>query len=83
MLYHWQHFWYPGESTINLLDGGYLYRPDREWAHLSFVLIFGSWPDVVNRDRNASGQGFLSASLADLFRYDSQEHRATPGYLAI
>lgn len=30
--YNWQRFWYPRESTIELLDGGYLYKPNREWA---------------------------------------------------
>lgn len=34
MLYNWQRFWYPRGSTIELLDGGYLYRPEKEWAHL-------------------------------------------------
>src|SRR6266568_1745603 len=30
--YSWKRFWYPRESPIDLLDGGYLYRPEKEWA---------------------------------------------------
>jgi len=31
-VYPWKRFWYPRETTIELRDGGYLYRPEVEWA---------------------------------------------------
>ncbi len=34
VVYNWKRFWYPRGSTLELLDGGYLYSPDKEWAHL-------------------------------------------------
>ncbi len=34
VVYNWKRFWYPRGSTIELLDSGYLYSPDEEWAHL-------------------------------------------------
>jgi len=35
-VYPWKRFWYPRETSIELLDGGYLYRPETEWANQFF-----------------------------------------------
>jgi len=35
-VYPWKRFWYPRETSIELLDGGYLYRPETEWANRFF-----------------------------------------------
>jgi hypothetical protein len=35
-VYPWKRFWYSRESAIELLDGGYLYRPEAEWANRFF-----------------------------------------------
>jgi hypothetical protein len=35
-VYPWKRFWYPRETTIELRDGGYLYRPEAEWANRFF-----------------------------------------------
>jgi hypothetical protein len=35
-IYSWKRFWYPRETSIELLDGGYLYRPEIEWANRFF-----------------------------------------------
>ena len=32
-MYPWKRFWYPRETSLELLEGGYLYRPETEWAH--------------------------------------------------
>src|SRR5579863_3113336 len=32
--YNWKRYWYPRESSIELLDGGYLYKPDTAWGGL-------------------------------------------------
>src|SRR5712692_106664 len=34
--YPWKRFWYPREAPIELRDGGYLYRPNAEWADRFF-----------------------------------------------
>lgn len=35
-MYLWKRFWYPRETSIELSDGGYLYRPEVEWANQLF-----------------------------------------------
>jgi hypothetical protein len=35
-VYPWKRFWYPRETSIDLLDGRYLYRPETEWANRFF-----------------------------------------------
>lgn len=35
-VYPWKRFWYPRETSIELSDGGYLYRPETEWANQFF-----------------------------------------------
>ncbi len=35
-VYPWKRFWYPRETSIDLLDGGYLYRPEEAWANQLF-----------------------------------------------
>ena len=35
-VYPWKRFWYPRETSIELLDEGYLYRPETEWANRFF-----------------------------------------------
>ncbi len=32
--YNWKRYWYPRESSIELSDGGYLYKPDTAWGGL-------------------------------------------------
>src|SRR5438105_4329921 len=32
--YNWKRYWYTRESSIELLDGGYLYKPDIAWGDL-------------------------------------------------
>lgn len=32
-MYPWKRFWYPRETSIDLLDGGYLYKPEEAWAN--------------------------------------------------
>jgi hypothetical protein len=35
-IYPWRRFWYPRETSIEISDGGYLYRPEEEWANRFF-----------------------------------------------
>jgi hypothetical protein len=35
-IYPWKRFWFPRDAIIKLQDGGYLYRPDTEWADRVF-----------------------------------------------
>lgn len=35
-VYPWKRFWCPRETSIDLLDGGYLYRPEETWANQLF-----------------------------------------------
>jgi hypothetical protein len=35
-VYPWKRFWYPRETSLELLDGGYLYRPEVESANQFF-----------------------------------------------
>jgi hypothetical protein len=35
-VFPWKRFWYPRETFIDLLGGGYLYRPETEWADRFF-----------------------------------------------
>jgi hypothetical protein len=35
-MYPWRRFWYPREISIDLLDGGYLYRPEEAGANQLF-----------------------------------------------
>lgn len=32
--FNWKRYWYPRGSSIQFLDGGYLYKPDNAWSHL-------------------------------------------------
>src|SRR5579859_5833104 len=32
--YNWKRYWYPRESSIELLDGDYPYKPDIAWSDL-------------------------------------------------